>query len=97
MLVGKGVVSDGRDTDKTIADVSEDDDDDDAREIVFIAVGGEVVEGADTVELWSAPSCFNPHVFGSTASSDLRLKGGVSAQSSSAKFSSCIWQMPLLL
>ena len=97
VLVGKGAVNDERDTDP-MEDASDDVGDNDG-----IDDGDDeklLVEATIAVELWSVPSCFraeSPHVFGSAASSDFRSNVGVLAKSSSAKFSSCMWQMPLLL
>ena len=97
VLVGRGAVNIERDTVDPMEDASDDVgendgiDDDDEKVLA---------EATYMVELWSVPSCFraeSPHVFVSAASSDFRLNVGVLAESSSAKFSSCMWQRPLLL
>ena len=96
VLVERGAVNDERETEAPLEDASDDvggnDDDDDDEKLL--------VEATNVAELWSVPSCLraeSPHVFGSAVSSDFRSNVGVLAKSSSAKFSSCMWQMPLLL
>lgn len=57
-----------------------------------------IVDDADAVVLEPPPSEANalrPHVCGWTASFDVMLKVGVLEKSSPAKFSTCMWQMPV--
>lgn len=73
---------------------------DDEEGVVLTVFEGIVVEDTAALVLWSPPTCLiadKPHVCGSTVSSDVRLKVGVFLKSSPAKFSTCMWQSPLLL
>jgi len=101
-LDGTGGEADGGGGDEDLdGDDEEEGDGDDAD---VSAVVASIVEEAASVDdagavllepLSSDANSLRPHVCGWTASFDVIPKGGVLALSSFAKFSTCMWQMPV--
>ena len=103
VVVGAEAIGSEGDDDDAVGDADKNDDKSD-KDVVDAAVitRFEGMLGRLCILLGSAlppasVSAARPHVLGRTLSSDVKLKVGVLAHSSSVKVSTCIWQRPLSL